>query len=102
MQINWKARFRNKAFIVIMATLIVSVIYQMLGMFGIVPAVSQGAVLDVIRLVIKILVGFGVLIDPTTDGVSDSDRAMTYYTDHDERKKEDNDSAAYDVTTEGD
>jgi len=85
MKINWRARLKNKAFVIIMATLIVSILYQILGWFGIVPSVSQGAVLNVIELIVKVLVAFGILVDPTTDGISDSDRAMTYYTEYDER-----------------
>ncbi len=85
MKINWKARLKNKVFVIVIATLIVSVIYQILGLFGIVPAVSKGAILNVIELIVKMLVALGVLVDPTTDGIKDSDRAMTYGTDADVR-----------------
>lgn len=87
MKLNWKARFKNKTFIISFVTLIVAFVYQMLGLFGIVPSISESSIVNVMTIVINILATFGVLVDPTTNGVSDSDRALTYYTDADERAK---------------
>ena len=47
-------------------------------MFGIVPPVSENAITQVIGYIINILVVIGVVVDPTTSGVSDSELAMTY------------------------
>lgn len=85
MKLNWKARFKNKTFVISFVTLIVAFVYQMLGLFGIVPSISESSIVNVVTIVINILATFGVLVDPTTNGVSDSDRALTYYTDADER-----------------
>lgn len=85
MKINWKARFKNKAFVITFVTLIVAFVYQMLGVFNIVPSVSEETVVNIITIVVNFLAMIGVMVDPTTDGVSDSDRAMTYYTEADER-----------------
>lgn len=85
MKLNWKARFKNKTFVISFVTLIIAFVYQMLGLFGIVPSISESSVVNVVTIVINILATFGVLVDPTTNGVSDSDRALTYYTDADER-----------------
>lgn len=87
MKLNWKARFKNKTFVISFMTLIVAFVYQMLGLFGIVPSISESSIVNVVTIVINILATFGVLVDPTTNGVSDSDRALTYYTDADERAK---------------
>ena len=87
MKLNWKARFKNKTFVISFITLIVAFVYQMLGLFGIVPSISESSIVNVVTIVINILATFGVLVDPTTNGVSDSDRALTYYTDADERAK---------------
>ena len=87
MKLNWKARFKNKTFVISFVTLIVAFVYQMLGLFGIVPSISESSIINVVTIVINILATFGVLVDPTTNGVSDSDRALTYYTDADERAK---------------
>lgn len=85
MKINWKARFKNKAFILAFAALVVTFVYQILGMFGVVPPISEEAVVKFITIGVNILAMIGVVVDPTTNGVSDSDRAMTYYTEADER-----------------
>lgn len=79
MKINVKARLRNKTFVVSAVALIVSFVYKVLSLFEIVPSVSEVEALDAIGFFINILAFFGVVVDPTTKGVSDSDRAMTYY-----------------------
>lgn len=88
MKINWKARFKNKAFIISFVTLIVTFIYSLLALLGIVPSISEDAVVEVITLIIEFIFMFGILVDPTTKGVSDSERALTYYTENDERNGE--------------
>ena len=88
MKINCKARFKNKAFVITFVTLIVAFVYQMLGVFNVVPSVSEETVVNIITIVVNFLAMIVVIVDPTTDGVSDSDRAMTYYTENDERVSE--------------
>lgn len=78
MRINWKVRFKNKTWLVSFLTVILAFVYQVLGMFGIVPAVTQDMAAQLAMAVINILVAVGVVIDPTTAGAGDSDRAMTY------------------------
>lgn len=80
MKINIKARFKNKAFVVSAITLFVSFIYKLLAALDIVPAVSENELLELFSLVVDMLAFVGVVVDPTTKGVSDSDRAMLYYT----------------------
>ncbi len=79
MKINFKARMKNKAFIIGFATLLVSFVYKLLAAMDIVPAVSESEILELIGLVINVLALVGVVVDPTTKGISDSDRAMLYY-----------------------
>lgn len=88
MKINWKARFKNKAFVATFFTLIVAFVYQVLGIFDIVPSVSENEVMNIITILMNVLATLGVLIDPTTPGASDSERALTYYTDTDVRNTE--------------
>ena len=78
MRINWRVRFKNKTWLVSFLTVILAFVYQVLGMFGIVPAVTQDMAAQLVMAVINILVAVGVVIDPTTAGAGDSDRAMTY------------------------
>lgn len=82
--INWKVRFRNKTWLVSFLAVILAFVYQVLGMFDIVPAVSQDMATQLILAVVNILAAVGVVVDPTTAGASDSKQAMEY-----ERPKED-------------
>ena len=85
MKINWKARFKNKAFVIAFITMIIAFIYSMLALFGVVPSVAEDTITEIITLIVEFLAMLGILVDPTTDGVSDSERALTYYTENDER-----------------
>lgn len=76
--INWKVRLQNKTWLLAMLAAIVAFVYQLLGLLDIVPAVSQDQVTQLIGLVINILVALGIVVDPTTTGVTDSSRAMHY------------------------
>lgn len=78
MKINWKVRFKNKTWLVTFLLAVLAFVYQILGMFDVVPPVTQDMATQLIAAVINILVAVGVVIDPTTSGVSDSNRAMTY------------------------
>lgn len=76
--INWKVRFKNKAWLLTMAVTVIAFVYQVLGLLGIVPAISQDQVTQLVTLVVNMLVCLGIVIDPTTAGVTDSQQAMTY------------------------
>ena len=76
--INWKVRFRNKTWLVSFLAVILAFVYQVLGMFDIVPAVSQDMATQLILAVVNILAAVGVVVDPTTAGASDSKQAMEY------------------------
>lgn len=85
MKINWKARFKNKTFVITFLTLVIAFVYQILGLFGVVPPISEQSLVNFITILVNILAFVGVVIDPTTDGMNDSDRAMLYFTEFDER-----------------
>lgn len=76
--INWKVRFKNKTFLLTFATVTVAFVYQILGMFNVVPPISQEQAIQFIGVVMTFLAGIGVITDPTTAGLSDSPQAMTY------------------------
>ena len=78
MQINWKVRFQNKTFLTGLISLVVVFIYDLLQLLEIVPAVTQSAVMQVAEGILTILGMVGVITDPTTAGLSDSQQAMTY------------------------
>lgn len=76
--INWKLRIRNKATLITLIGAIVALVYQVLGVIGKVPAVSQTEVINWVGIVLNVLVGLGIVIDPTTSGIGDSPRALDY------------------------
>lgn len=78
MKINWKIRLKNKTWLAGVLALIVSFLYDLLGMLGVTAPVEQGWVMNLIQTVLTMLAMLGVVIDPTTPGAGDSDRAMTY------------------------
>ena len=90
MKINIKARLKNKTFVITMATLIVAFVYQFLSLFNVVPRVTEDSITGIITMAVNALAALGVLVDPTTDGVNDSARALTYGTDDDVRIEEEN------------
>jgi len=75
---NLKLRLKNRPVLVALAAAAVAFVYQVLGILNVVPPVSQEQTMNIIGLILNILVGVGVLVDPTTAGLKDSARAMTY------------------------
>lgn len=78
MNINWILRLKNKTTLTALIAAALAFGYQVAGIFGIVPPVSQDAVAQAAMLVVNLLVALGVVVDPTTAGVGDSSRAMEY------------------------
>lgn len=78
MKLNWKVRFKNKVWLASFLGLIVSFAFSVMKMLGVVPPVTENQVLGVVNQVLMVLGMLGIIIDPTTAGVQDSDRAMTY------------------------
>lgn len=88
MRINWKIRFKNRVWLLTFIGTLVAFAYQICTLLGIVPKVAEDQVMDLIKIILTLLVGLGVIVDPTTAGTADSDRALTYGTDKDVRKEE--------------
>ena len=78
MKINWKVRLRNKTWLASVLALIVSFAYDLLAMVEVVPPLSEDWLLSLTQTLLTLLTALGVVIDPTTDGAGDSERAMGY------------------------
>jgi phi LC3 family holin len=78
MKLNWKVRFKNKTWLTMFISLIVGFVYNILKMFDVVPAVTESLVMNIIGEVLTFLGLIGVIVDPTTAGIEDSNRAMSY------------------------
>lgn len=78
MRINWKVRFRNKVWLRLFIVATLGLAYKAMATFGIAPKIEQQALMDLFDMLLGILLLLGVIVDPTTKGVGDSDLAMTY------------------------
>ena len=75
--INWKVRIRNKAFWIAIIPALALVVQAVAAVFGFEIDLSTivGKILAVVDAVFAVLVILGVVNDPTTAGISDSERA---------------------------
>lgn len=76
--INWKVRFKNKTWLMSFISLVVGFIYNILNAFEIIPSITQTTAMEIVGQVLTFLGMFGVIADPTTEGLYDSQRAMSY------------------------
>ena len=77
-KINWKVRFRNKVWLGSFLSLIVGFVYSILALFDVFPEITQSLVLQLLNQVLTFLGLIGVIVDPTTAGLGDSERALGY------------------------
>lgn len=78
MKLNWKVRFKNKVWLTSFFAAILTFIYTILGMFDIYPEITKNDIGEIINSMLMFLSLTGVIIDPTTAGINDSNRAMGY------------------------
>lgn len=78
MKINWKVRFRNKVWVSTLLATLAAFVFDVLAMLDIAPALTEETVMQAITALLTILSALGVVIDPTTSGTGDSERAMMY------------------------
>ena len=80
MKINWKVRLKNKTFWLAVVPALLLVVQTAAGLFGYEWdfVVFNRQFAAVINAVFAALAVLGVVNDPTTAGVTDSDRAMEY------------------------
>lgn len=80
MQINWLVRLKNKAFWVAIIPALLLLVQTVAAIFGLTLDLGEigDKLLAVVNAVFAVLAILGVVVDPTTEGVSDSEQAMTY------------------------
>lgn len=76
--INWKLRLKNKTTLVTLVTTIIAFVYSMLAIFEVVPAVGEETMISLAMMVVTVLAALGIVVDPTTNGIGDSELAMSY------------------------
>jgi len=78
--INWGVRIKNKQFWVSLIPALVLLVQAVAALFGYtlnLEGIAQ-KLLVVVNALFAVLAILGIVVDPTTDGVGDSKRAMSY------------------------
>ena len=78
--INWTVRIKNKAFWLAVIPAVLLLVQTVAAVFGYTLDLGEigNRLIAVVNAVFGVLVVLGVVVDPTTAGVSDSNRAMNY------------------------
>lgn len=78
--INFQVRAKNKTFWVTFIPTVILLIQVILAVFGVTIDLSTfgDKLIDVVNVVFSLLAILGVVTDPTTPGISDSENALTY------------------------
>lgn len=78
--INWKVRAKNKTFWVTLIPALIVVAQAVAAVFGYTLdlSVMSGKLVAVVDAVFCVLTILGVVVDPTTKGVEDSEQAKGY------------------------
>ena len=78
--INWRVRIRNKNFWIAIIPAILLLVQAVAAVFGV--SVDLGDLGDkliaVVNAAFVVLAILGIVTDPTTSGISDSQQALTY------------------------
>ena len=80
MNINWKVRIRNKLFWLALIPAVLILVETICRLFGVTVETGdlKEQLLNLVNAVFAVLAVLGIVVDPTTEGLSDSDRAMSY------------------------
>lgn len=80
MQMNWKVRLKNKAFWLAIIPALALVAQAVAALFGYTIDLTTmvGKLQALVNAIFAVLVILGIVVDPTTAGVGDSNRAMGY------------------------
>ncbi|MBO5361272.1 MAG: phage holin [Clostridia bacterium] len=77
-KINWKVRLRQPAFWIATVPVVITFVYSVLALLGVAPSITQDTVQNLFVAAVSVLAQLGIIVDPTTKGISDSKRAMSY------------------------
>lgn len=80
MSINWRVRIKNKAFWVAIIPAVLLLVQQVCAVFGVQLDFGdlQAQLVAIVGTVFTLLAILGIVADPTTAGVGDSEQAMGY------------------------
>lgn len=78
--INWLVRIKNKSFWIALIPAVLLLIQVVAAVFGITLDLGDlgNKLLAVVNAVFSVLTILGIIVDPTTSGITDSEQALTY------------------------
>ena len=79
-KINWRIRLQNKAFWVAIIPALIVALQAVGDVFGLTIDLGQTGdkLLEVVNALFVVLAILGIVVDPTTTGLSDSTKALGY------------------------
>ena len=86
MKINWKVRLQHKQFWMSLIALLIVLANQIAGIFYVDITIYNAQITALSETVLSILGLLGIIIDPTTQGASDSSQALNYDKPKDDAK----------------
>lgn len=89
-KINWTVRLKNKVFWLSIIPAVILLVQAVASVFGLVLELGElgNRLLDVVNAAFVVLSVLGIVADPTTAGLQDSNLAMTYIVPKDDSKNE--------------
>lgn len=78
MNINWILRLQNKATLTTLCIAIITAVYGVFAAIGFTPGIAEEQIKNLVLTFIGVATALGIVVDPTSEGISDSDRAMGY------------------------
>ncbi|MEG0259909.1 MAG: phage holin [Lysinibacillus sp.] len=79
MKINWKVRLKHKPFLVALFAFVLLLAQQVAQAFGYdLPSAVGEQATAIFNTILSILVLLGIVVDPTTNDVGDSEQALGY------------------------
>ena len=80
MNINWKVRIKNKNFWITIIPAVILLIQVVASVFGVYISLDElgTKLIAVVNAALVVLEILGIVTDPTTKGLKDSDRALEY------------------------
>ena len=86
MNINWTVRIKNKAFWLAIVPAVLLLAQAVAAVFGYTLDFTdlQAKLLAVVEAAFLVLMTLGIVVDPTTKGIRDSQRALAYEEPHDD------------------
>lgn len=87
MRINWKVRLKNKAFWLAVIPALLLVVQTVASLFGYNWdfVILNQQIASIVNSIFALLAILGVVNDPTTAGITDSNRAMNYDKPNDDK-----------------